>query len=432
MRSWFTGLLRFFKRATRPARTPRQQMKLRVTCILGAGATIPVGGPTVGSLTQDACLKLQTTRDPISGDWHEAPFLRDVAFRLNEFLAPAECNFEDMLHALETLDSYRSGWHRTTAPIFRPRPAAFLSPRDLRWFDQFALQNAKIDLVRAVAERVEDSVEAFRPDFEHRWFRSFWTRAFRCAEWDLATLNYDDLFERIAVDFEDGYDRRAANTPVPFKSERIWSASPLRILHLHGSILFGYPKEVQIDLWGAAFHDLWKFRDSKSARETWFNRSSNTSQANEEAIIGPIITGLRKPDKLTAQPYDEYHDVLCAAIRQSPRLLVIGYSFGDLYLNSILNRMPALHKQERRIVFVTRFGNPEHWHCDPNILSKGWLNRSMFEFLARAMGTTEPLGRSLTYKEVLISEDQCCRIYLNGTQPVLEDQGEEILDFLTS
>lgn len=432
MWSWFARLLRFFKRAIRPNRSPGQAMKPRITCILGAGATIPVGGPTVACLTQDVCQKLQRTRDLISGDWHDVPFLREIGSRLNEFLAPSESNFEDILHALETLDSYRSGWQPTTAPIFRPRPAAFLSPRDLRWFDQFALQSAKEDLVRAVAERVEASVKQFRPDSEHLWFKSFWTKAFECAEWDLATLNYDDLFERMAVDFEDGYDRSAQYTPVPFNPQRIWSASPLRILHLHGSILFGYPKQAQTDLWEPAFNDLWKFRDPTVARKTWFNRSSNTSQANEEAIIGPIITGLRKPDKLTAQPYDEYQDVLCAAIRQSPRLLVIGYSCGDLYLNSILNRMPTLHKNGRRIVFVTRFGSPEHWHCDPQIVSNGWLNKFMFEFLAKAMGTLHPLGHSLTYQEVLVPQDQCCRIYLNGTEPVLRDHGEEILEFLTS
>src|SRR5258706_14348642 len=175
MRNWFVDIFRFFKRATRPVHSRRQPMKPRITCILGAGATIPIGGPTVASLTQDVCQTLQRTRDETSGDWHDVPFLSEVRSRLNEFLAPAESNFEDILHALETLDSYRSGWQSATVPMFRPRPAAFLSPRDLRWFDQFALLNAKNDLVRTVAERVEDSVKQFQPDSKHSWFKSFWT-----------------------------------------------------------------------------------------------------------------------------------------------------------------------------------------------------------------------------------------------------------------
>jgi hypothetical protein len=88
-------------------------------------------------------------------------------------------------------------------------------------------------------------------------------------------------------------------------------------------------------------------------------------------------------------------------------------------------------KQDRRIVFVTRFGNPEHWHYDPHVFSKGWLNSSMFEFLAKAMNSEEPLGHSLTYKSVLVSEDNHCRIYLDGTKPALEKHGAEILGFLT-
>jgi hypothetical protein len=108
MWSWFVGIFRFFHRGSRPSRSRRQPMKPRITCILGAGATIPIGGSTVASLTEDVCQKLQRTRDEISGDWHDVPFLSEVRSRLNEFLAPAESNFEDILHALETLDSYRS------------------------------------------------------------------------------------------------------------------------------------------------------------------------------------------------------------------------------------------------------------------------------------------------------------------------------------
>lgn len=152
-------------------------MKTRITCVLGAGATIPVGGPTVAVLTQKVCSKRQRTRDAINGDWHEVPFLEHVASRLNTFLSPAECNFEDMLHVLETLDSYRSGWQRTTAPIYRPRPAAFLAPRDPDWFDQFALQKGKNDIVETVAEEIADSVDSFRPNGEHQWFQSFWREA---------------------------------------------------------------------------------------------------------------------------------------------------------------------------------------------------------------------------------------------------------------
>jgi hypothetical protein len=407
-------------------------MKTRITCVLGAGAMIPVGGPRVDALTKAVCNTRQFAREQLSGRLQEVRFLERIASRLNTFLSPDECNFEDMLHVLETLDSYRTGWHETTTPAFRPRPAAFLSPRDLDWFDRFALQSGKIDIVRTVAEQVAHSVESFKPETEHKWFQSFWRQAFDVADWDLATLNYDDLFERIALEYEDGYEQSDSKNCVPFEAGRIWSSSRLRILHLHGSILFGYSHPTQTGLWSPSFHDLWKFRDTKSAQQTWFNRSVNRAQANEDAIIGPIITGLRKPDKLTVEPYREYQEVLSAAMRQSSRLLVIGYSFGDLYLNNILNRLPVLHKEDRRIVFVTFFGDPNLWHPDPRVISNRWINNRMFEFLAQAMHSERPLGDSLNYNAVLKSDDGRCRVYLDGTQPALEKHGQEILEFLTN
>ena len=401
-----------------------------MTCILGAGATIPVGGPTTAALTDAVCKTMQTTRHPITGEWRQVAFLKEVADRLNGFLSPRLCNFEDILHVLETLDSYRTGWRSTTAPSYRPRPAAFLSPRDLKWFDQLALQSGKEELVRAVAQEVAKSVSLYNPGGHYHWFRAFWTDAFSRANWDMATLNYDDLFERTAVDFEDGYQR--VGDPTAFEPDLVWKETPVRILHLHGSILFGYPVPPPTGVWQPSFNDLWKFPETASAQKTWFDRSWHTSQANEEVVTGPIITGLRKPDKLTVQPYGEYQDVLGAAIRESPRLLVIGYSFGDLYLNDILRRHPGRHKTRRRVVFVTRFGDPQQWHCDPRVLSGEWLTTPMREFMAEAMHSSEPLGSSLTYSEVLCSKDGCCRIHLGGTEAALQNYSNEILEFLTA
>ena len=76
-------------------------------------------------------------------------------------------------------------------------------------------------------------------------------------------------------------------------------------------------------------------------RETWFGKSNATAQSHEESIIGPLITGLRKTDKLTVHPYDEYQAVFRQAVYKSDRMLVGGYSFGDLYLNSIVDHMWA-------------------------------------------------------------------------------------------
>ena len=82
------------------------------------------------------------------------------------------------------------------------------------------------------------------------------------------------------------------------------------------------------------------------------SQSLETNQTNEEIFAGPIITGLRKTDKLNCIPYDYYHANLCKSLIANRRLLVTGYSFGDLYMNQQLERIRLIHDEDCRIVLI--------------------------------------------------------------------------------
>ena len=86
----------------------------RITCLLGAGATIPVGGPTTTKITEAARRKVQHVIDPGTNAWVDVAFIDEIANRLNDFLAPHSCHFEDIFHVLETLESYGAGWRSGT------------------------------------------------------------------------------------------------------------------------------------------------------------------------------------------------------------------------------------------------------------------------------------------------------------------------------
>lgn len=88
---------------------------------------------------------------------------------------------------------------------------------------------------------------------------------------------------------------------------------------------------------------LSKFETYEKAKETWFGRSTNTAQSHMESVIGPIITGLRKTDKLVAYPYSSYYHTLMDSLQKNSRLLIIGYSFGDIHFNHLLDRITRIH-----------------------------------------------------------------------------------------
>jgi hypothetical protein len=394
---------------------------------------LEVGGPTTCQITGAARAKTQHVVDPATGEWITAPFIDEVAERLDSFVAPAKCNFEDIFDALEGLQSFGRSWEPSTVEKFKPRLAAFVQQADPRWFVPMWILAAKWSLLEAVAEQVEESIGKFQPSGPHRWFREFWMKALDVARWDIANLNYDDLLEQILPDIEGGFE--PSPTWSRFDVNRITGVDKSRVLHLHGSIYYGYLRHPEERQFIDYFEDLCKYGSPAEARHTWFGRSTHTAQSHEEAIIGPLITGLRKPDKLTAHPYDDYQALFRRCIYESPRLLIVGYSFGDLYLNSIMNRMLGLHGPKRRIVIVSWFpGSPDEWHYDPGCLNRmfGWPNTDMWYAFGTAMNCAAPLGKSLSFQDKLISDDGCCRIYLRGTRDAFEKYRDEILDFLMS
>ena len=106
-----------------------------------------------------------------------------------------------------------------------------------------------------------------------------------------------------------------------------------RILHLHGSILYGYIRTSNLYAYDDDHEDLYRYDNFQDAKATWFGRSTNTAQSREQAIAGPIITGLRKTDKALCYPYNTYYSLFQDSIIENPRLLIAGYSFGDFHFN---------------------------------------------------------------------------------------------------
>jgi SIR2-like domain len=118
------------------------------------------------------------------------------------------------------------------------------------------------------------------------------------------------------------------------------------LVHLHGSVLFGYEQ---------AGFGLVKYSDSQTAGQTLERtRSSDFYVSGQILSATPIISGHNKVAKLShnPEPYGYYYRAFINSLLGSGRLLVIGYSGRDDYINTWLEQFKKKHQNERRTVWI--------------------------------------------------------------------------------
>ena len=114
--------------------------------------------------------------------------------------------------------------------------------------------------------------------------------------------------------------------------------------------------EVRVDTVYIEKRDLVKNRDYQTACN---NRAGGqlppSNQAKEEYLQPVIVSGSRKLEKMTFVPNNVYLSDLTRKVVENNRLMIIGYSFGDLYLNEILGLGMASHGDDFRVVIIDKF-----------------------------------------------------------------------------
>lgn len=76
---------------------------MRLTTFIGAGAAKEIGGPTTPTITNEVRKKKQNFIDRSSN------YIERVARVLDKHYN-TPCNFEEIYHTLEQIDSYKKGW----------------------------------------------------------------------------------------------------------------------------------------------------------------------------------------------------------------------------------------------------------------------------------------------------------------------------------
>jgi len=166
-------------------------------------------------------------------------------------------------------------------------------------------------------------------------------------------LNYDDVIERVSDGFYDGFAPMGDDPYVFVASEFLNSFREREILcHLHGSIHFGYDPEI-------LKYEIVKWDDLSKAAESHNVLRPPTYASGEIADVGPILSGLRKADKLNSVPYAYYHYALNDTLASCPRLVVIGYGGNDTHINFWIRQQKGHWGPQSRIAVVNRVSECE-------------------------------------------------------------------------
>ena len=339
----------------------------RVTIIVGAGAVLDFEHkdifPSVKNIS-DEVLKLSIQKV----DGGERPLLREIndyivgklnqkgRSEINRYIPP-QLNFESLLHVIEMCISYSSCWHKEYISwLALPEFGTLIQPDDfLKDIQTYDYIRAAYELQKSVMSIVNQYDTSFSENMtSERWYRDFW-KSFSGRS-NIFNLNYDNTIENSLGEYEDGFPSiRNGEDYSRFSAKRYYEnqRAVSTIAHLHGQILFSEAREYPFDF---SIRDMVKNRNYQTAcKNRIVGQTPPSNQAKEEYLQPVIVSGSRKTEKMTFAPNNVYLSDLARKVVENNRLMVVGYSFGDLYLNEILSLGIATHGDEFRVVIIDKF-----------------------------------------------------------------------------
>lgn len=424
----------------------------RTTFLIGAGTPLDlvlpqdVIKPATAGITEDVCRPYKnylTQGDTITivNDIYNWLMENYPSERSNPYVGGTSTpyiHFEHLFHVLEMLDAYGWVWNKkcnnpNRYPVFAPftKPNIDFDPNTLRSvMDQFILRI--MDIVNGYDSNImKEQVN----EWYWRFYQQFGENS------DFFVLNYDTTIEKSIENYEDGFELdEVQDAFLRFNPKKLFenpNGLPT-INHLHGCINYYFQsyKDPNTDIYNYLSNDLYKYPDYATVKGLMIGRGQSQpyTQSGETYYSSPIITGLRKTDKLNCVPFDFYHANMTNCIIKNHKLVIAGYSFGDLYCNNLLERMNFLHGDIKRIILI------DFWNIHQEVRMHGeyWLSKNLGQFLCRMTncGNFDGFVRQLYKNEnpqtgALYSDNGCLMVLPKGFKHAATCSNE-IIAFLNS
>jgi hypothetical protein len=380
----------------------------RLTVLLGAGASLYARAPSTRDLTAIVAQR------ELSGQ---------VLETLRSNIPDTEPNFEDVLHVVEELESLAQSGARAPT-MLRP------------FLEQIAPDIAAQALSAERFELIETIGASFRGvNYDESWrpLYALLRPLLDVFDMDIFTLNYDLIADVVTFAMSmlagkkwfDGfgppakplYSRDKTFYGLTFRPDQFahweasWGHNYLTLAHMHGSIGYAYYVPDQRMAHASRF-ELIGTNDPLVAQSTW--RWAKKAKAEDPTIdfggVTPIVSGLRKLEKLNVQPYANYFAEFARAVSNSPYLMIVGYGSGDEHINYWLHEFTLIHNEQARVVEITRSADPNRFAMQKfgaydlqwsrfKGLENAFVNRAGVQCLTLTGGLTE----TSTFDENLIN-----------------------------
>lgn len=400
----------------------------RITVLLGAGTMMDVTTLSCQSITQSVIEKQQGQFGP--NGWEEVPFLHFIYDKLKAYYSRKNenVNFEDIFHALEMWSSLKITENEQTVKNFRSVFGMFCNLKeDFAQISQTLIYKGTYDLIDTVIQ----NVAKFENDvYRDVWFPNFFHALQEQTPLDIFTLNYDTWLEQIIGNYNDGFSP-ICETHQEFSANHLFSVSDRHstINHLHGQICFtGHLPTGSI----RSLTDGWYKANSYDIIENLRIYPKHLgymakTQAAEHVFQYPIITGLRKNDKIMLPPFDAYYMHLYQRLRENKNLLIVGYGFGDLYINALLNQFHSFHGDAGKVICVG-YLSPDAWsYCMNDMPFSKTMKQSVCTLFRDSELSYRFLGEE--FCDCIDSSDMKSKLYLSGFKSVATSHIKDILCF---
>ena len=336
--------------------------------------------------------------------------------------------------------SYSSCWHKEyiswlALPEFGSLIQSDDFLKDIQTYDYIRAAYGLQKIVMGIVNQYEAS---FNEDMStERWYQDFWESLSGSS--NIFNLNYDNTIENSLSEYEvgfppikDGEDYSRFSAKRYYENRRGVST----IAHLHGQILFSEAKEYPFEY---SVRDMIKNKDYQTACKNRMGRQQNPSnQAKEEYVQPYIVSGSRKTEKMTFAPNNVYLSDLTRKVIENKRLMIIGYSFGDLYLNEILGLGMAAHGDDFKVVIIDKypsyinsytslFQHVAH-RCNPQAYT--FVSRLVKDRLYVEIGQKAYPIVVEEYGEPMVSRNGKLMMCIGGFMDAVVNHKETILEFL--
>lgn len=317
-----------------------------LTVLLGAGFSQGVNLPGTDAITQHV---RGLSGYGVRGDDHREAPLSEILWKIAQSYYDRP-NFEVLLHLTESmLSANRSRFGFTLPDSQKVAFNAFmdLAPRWENVLKDSSLSQFGMTMMANVADFLDEAIHQSSLE-KTGVIYSFLFPLMKRDSIRLVTLNYDDAVERSVPEFWDGFE---SGNPGSVDYAGFSKKYNLEILHLHGSIRFAPPEHN-----AHAIPELRRYSTNTEAKKFRLARLDLTffSQAGELLLNGPILSGLRKTEKLLLQPYGLYHHRFVDGLMTSPKLLCIGYGGNDTYVNGAIAMARRIHGDRFRAAYITK------------------------------------------------------------------------------